>query len=777
LAPCHTEFAAIRKSKIPGRSHQVPGEAKMKGQDNAVKKEQALSSNELGTFGGVFTPSILTILGVIMFMRAGFVIGQAGIMQALLILLLAKSITTMTSLSIAAVSTNTPVAGGGAYFLISRALGPEFGGAIGLALFFAQAVSVPFYTLGFTESLVRSFPEMIPHFRTIALLTAGALFLIAYVGARWAIKAQYVIMTILGLSVFAFMIGAALHFEKQTFIENWRSAYAGPGMSFWAVFAIYFPAVTGIMAGVNMSGDLKDPGYSIPWGTLAAVGVGLLIYGVQIILCGGAQSRMQLLGSSFETLRSQAMFGAGFLVVAGVFAATISSAIGSFLGAPRVLQAVARDHVIPQMRAFARGSAGRDEPRRALWLTLGITLIIIVWAGGDSGGGAFNILASIVTMFFLYTYGMVNLAAFVESSSGNPSFRPRFKYYHWLPALVGAIACGGTASLIDPEAAAAAAVLVILFYVYLRRRVLRVSFGDARWGFAYTRLRNNLLRLSKMPIHPKNWRPTILVLTGNPGERPTLATYGLWIGAERGLVTLARVLVGNPDEIGRLRKPATEQLVAFVNEGGFKALTSVVVSENLDAGLTVLLEGNPLGPLRPNTVLMGWSSDPDRASSFVHHLNTVRRLGMSVILVHDKGLPKKSFERRIDVWWRGQENGSLMVLTAHLLTLNWGWSRAKVRLLRLIQDEAGRQPSKEALQGLVNSARVEAEVDIIVSEDSLPKVIERHSADATVVLLGFKVPEERDEEAYRFQMHFERILPGLPTVLLVSSSGAADVFA
>jgi amino acid transporter len=752
-------------------------EGKMSDQDNAEKKDRAPLSNELGTFGGVFTPSILTILGVIMFMRAGFVIGQAGILQALLILLLAKSITTLTSLSIAAVSTNTPVAGGGAYFLISRALGPESGGAIGLALFLAQAVSVPFYVLGFTESLVRSFPGMTAHFRTIALVTACALFLIAYVGARWAIKTQYLIMFILGLSIFAFMGGAALHFETQTFLVNWRSAYTGPDMSFWIVFAIYFPAVTGIMAGVNMSGDLKDPGYSIPWGTLAAVGVGLLIYGVQILLCGGAQSRLQLIGSSFETLRSQAIFGAGFLVVAGVFAATISSAIGSFLGAPRVLQAVARDRVIPQLRVFARGSAGRDEPRRALWLTLGVTLIIIVWAGGDSGGGAFNVLASVVTMFFLYTYGMVNLAAFVESFSGNPSFRPRFKYYHWIPALVGAIACAATASLIDPKAAVAAAVFVVLFFLYLRRRVLQVNFGDARWGFVYTRLRNNLLRLSKMPVHPKNWRPTVLVLTGNPGERPTLATYGLWIGAERGLVTLARVLVGDPDEIGHLRNPATDQLVAFVNDGGFKALTSVVVSENLDSGLTVLLEGHPLGPLRPNTVLMGWSSDPDRASSFLHHLNTVRRLGMSLILLHDKGLPKNSFDRRIDVWWRGQENGSLMILIAHLLTLNWGWSRAKIRLLRWIQDEAGRQPSKEALQALVNSARVDAQVDIIVSEDPPPKVLQRHSADASVVLLGFKVPEERDEEAYRFQMHFERMLSALPTALLVSSSGEADVFA
>jgi amino acid transporter len=741
----------------------------------ALREQRQGESNALGTFGGVFTPSILTILGVIMFMRGGFVIGQAGIMQALLILLLAKSITSLTALSIAAVSTNTPVAGGGAYFLISRALGPEFGGAIGLALFFAQAVSVPFYVLGFTESVVRSFPEMSFHFRVIGLATSGVLFVIAYIGAKWATKTQYLIMSILGLSILAFLGGAASHFDTGTFVQNWHSGYGGPDMSFWVVFAIYFPAVTGIMAGVNMSGDLKDAGHSIPWGTLAAIAVGLLVYGAQIFLCGGAQSRAQLVDSSFETLRAQALFGTGYLVVAGVFAATLSSALGSFLGAPRVLQAVARDDVIPPLRLFAHGSATGDEPRRALWLTLGIAAGVVLWAGGDTGGGAFNILASVVTMFFLYTYGIVNVAAFVESYSGNPSFRPRFRYYHWFPALLGAFACAGTAFLIDSTSAVLAAVLVVLFYTYLQHRVLRVRFGDARWGFAYTRLRKNLLRMARMPIHPKNWRPTLLVLTGNPKERPTLATYGLWIGAERGLVTLARVLVGDPAEIGRLRKPAADQLNLFLVQSGFQALTSVVVSENIDAGLTTLIEGHPLSPLRPNTVLMGWSSDPDRAVSFLEHLNAVKRLGMSLILLDDRRSAPDYLRRRIDVWWRGQENGYLMMMIAHLLTLNWEWARARVRLLRLIEDEAGREPSKDALMAMVNKARMDAQVEVLVTKDPLPQILKRHSGDASVVILGFRIPEASEGEAFRFQMHFERMLSGLPATLLISSSGEADV--
>ena len=730
-------------------------------------------TNQLGTFGGVFTPSILTIFGVIMFMRTGYIIGEAGIFYLLMILVISKAITTLTSLSISAVSTNTPVAGGGAYFLISRSLGPEFGGTIGLALFCAQAISVPFYVLGFTEALVRTFPELAGNFQVIAISTTGVLFSIAYVGAKWAVKMQYVIMVILGLSILTFLGGAATHFQTDLFRQNWHFAVYSPSFSFWAVFAIFFPAVTGIMAGVNMSGDLEDPKRAIPVGTLAAVGVGFVVYAGQILLCGGAQTQAQLLNSSFETLREQALFGMGFFVSAGVYAATLSSAIGSFLGAPRVLQAVARDKVVPVLNPFARGTAKGDEPRRALILTLAISVAIIWWAGGDSQGGAFNILAAVVTMFFLYTYGMLNLAAFIESFAGNPSFRPRFRYYHWTSAICGTLACAAAAFLVDPLAAVMAAILLFGLYNWLRRRMFKVRFGDARWGFMYSRLRANLLKIARMPTHSKNWRPTILVLTGNPEDRSTMTLYALWIGEERGLVTLARILEGNFLEIAKLRETAMTQLKRFLLENDFDALSTVVVSPNINDGLTALIQGHSLGPLSPNIVLMGWSSEKENVISFVRLLNTVRLMGKSLIVLKDNGLPKGTYNRRIDIWWRGHENGSLMIILGHLLTLNWEWSEARIRLLRLIQNEAGKAPSKKALTDLVDAARVDAEVAIIVSEDSFINVLHRHSNDASVVMLGFIVPEE--EDAHGFQESYEKMLKNMPTTLLVSSSGEADL--
>ena len=582
-------------------------------------------------------------------------------------------------------------------------------------------------------------------------------------------------MAVLALAIIAFLGGALANFQAATFRANWLGLPSGQGIAFWALFAIYFPAVTGIMSGVNMSGDLKDPARSIPRGTLAAVAIGFVVYLIQILLCGGAQSRTQLVDASFETLASQALFGAGYLVIAGVFAATLSSALGSFLGAPRVLQAVAKDNIIRILHPFAKGTAGSDEPRRALLLTLVITVGVILWASATPGGGAFNAIAALVTMFFLYTYGMINLAAFVESFAGNPSFRPSFRYYHWLPAVLGAVACAGVAFLIDPLAALVAALILLTLYVVLHRYVMKVRYGDARWGFVYSRVRRNLLKLSAMSAHPKNWRPIVLVLTGDPQKRFTMAMFALWIGAERGLVTLARVLEGDIKELSGRRETAVGQLRKFLKENEYEALATVVVSKSLDAGLSALIQGHPVGPLRPNLVMMGWPASPERGRSVVEHIATVRLLGMSTILVKEDGLPRPYGRRRIDIWWGGQANGSLMVLLAHLLKLNWEWSTATIRLLRLLDDEAGRDPATEATKQLLEKARVIGEVSVLISDSSLSEVIQRHSKDASVVLLGFSVPEV--ETAGEFQERFEEMLVNLPTTLLVCSSGDADVLA
>ena len=747
------------------------------------KSKQSTTRNRFGTFAGVFTPAILTILGVIMFMRANFVVGQAGVLGALSILVIAKSITLTTSLSIAAISTNMRVRGGGFYFLISRVLGAEFGGAIGIALFFALALSVPFYILGFAEALVRSYPLLVPYFQVITLGTALVLFALVFLGAGWAIKIQFVIMAFLFLAIIAFLGGALQHFSFATLQQNLDPAYApvvpqdrmAPLFSYWVVFAIYFPAVTGIAAGVNMSGDLKDPGHSIPRGTLAAVGVGFLVYIAQIVICGGAYERNALITTPYELLHDNALFGWAILVTFGVVAATLSSAVGSYLGAPRILQAVSRDRILQLLHFFAQGSKKGDEPRRALVLTCIITIGVLLWAGNESGGSALNGVAAVITMFFLYSYGMINLAAFIEDFGDNPSFRPQFRYFHWSTALLGSIGCTVVTILINWKAAFIAVVIILSLLWYLKTRRLIATFGDARRGFIYRQTRNNLLRLRRMPEDPKKWRPHILVFSGNPMAREEIIVYAAWMESRRGIVYLANVLVGDIVELAPRRPTAIQQLTKFCNEKNYVAFPVVVAAEKLEQGIAMLLQATAIGPIRPNMAVLGWSGKMERRQTYLNELRTASALGMSLALIDTKDLPVPDEPKRVDIWWRGNKNGALMLLLAFLISENWEWSNASIRILRVVENEAGLAQAESALKKLLDLARVEGEVKVVLGEESFSRVLHKHSADATCVILGFELPEIADEAEWHDC--YRSFVDGMPTTILVNSLGGEDLFA
>ena len=729
--------------------------------------------NQFGTFGGVFTPSILTILGVIMFLRTGSVVGEAGIMDAILILTISNFITFLTGLSISAISTNTRVKGGGAYFLISRSLGPEFGGAIGLALFLAQALSVPFYILGFVTAIAESFPSLPLSFLTLGIVTTVLLFVINYVGSSWAIRAQYGILGVLVVSILVFLIGALLNFSPGQFESNWVSEYS-EGSNFWSLFAIFFPAVTGILTGVNMSGDLKDPALSIPRGTLYAIGTGFIVYLLQILVVGGAQTRGMLIDAPYTSLLDQALFNLRIFVIMGVLAATLSSALGSFMGAPRILQALARDGIFPSLKLFGKGTDKGDEPQRAMLLTFIMTLVVLVMSG-DGTGGSLNAVATILTMFFLYTYGMTNLAAFTERFSGNPSFRPRFRYFHWMTALIGGLSCFGIAVLINPLAALAAGAIVLVSFAVIRRRVLKTTFGDARRGFFYDRVRSNLRKLATHPPHPKNWRPTSLVLSGHPEHRLTLTSYAVWFESGRGIATLAQIIVGDVHALHDARKNSHHQLANYIEENQLDAYPKVVVAPDLYQGVNLLIQSHAVGPLEPNLVVMGWPSTAKRTRDLFQHVNFVHDLDVSQVFVCDRGLPAgEEKNRRIDVWWRGNKNGSLMLVLAYLLTLNWGWRQAELRLLRLVSSQEEHDEAQEELNHLLEAARIKATSKIVVG-GRFSETLQRESHDATVVFLGFQPPT--GDQAETFFEQYSEATTGLPTTMLICSCGEVDLTA
>jgi amino acid transporter len=713
-----------------------------------------------GAFGGVFTPCTLTILGVIMFLRFGQVIGNTGIWLGLVVVLLAKTITTLTALSLSAIATNTRVRGGGAYFLISRSLGAEFGGSIGVVFFLAQAISVAMYVLGFTEAFVAAFPELGMSGTAVASVVNLVVFLCVYIGAGWTIKLQYGILALLGLSLVSFFAGALGRFDAGTFRANLDAGFE-PGQGFFTMFALFFPAATGIMAGANMSGDLKDPGKAIPRGTLLSILVTGVIY-VAIALClGGAADRLTLQSNS---LVMQDIAVVGILITLGVFAATLSSALGSMMGAPRILQALGRDDVFERLRFFGHGDGPNNEPRRAIVITFAISEVCILL-------GDLNAIAPVITMFFMITYGYLCLATFYESITGNPSYRPTFRWSHWSTALLGALGCAAVMFLTSPLWAVLSIAAMAALHWYVARREVIVTWGDAQSGAAYERARRALLRLEQDRFHPKNWRPSIIAFSGSAWNRRHLAIFGHWLTAGRGVLTLAQVIPGDVDaHLGR-RRNQEEALRRFIQKEELEAFPAVLVAPTRELGMEALIQCYGIGALTPNLVLLGFSEDPERLERFVRVVRSTTELARSVALIREDPHDRDPWEPPpgpIDVWWRGHENGHLMVLLAHMLTQNDAWRGRPIRLLRVIGAEAGREEARKHLQELLAVARVKADVRILV-DDNPVAIIRRTSHHAAVTFLGFLPPAEGGEVA--FAEGTRRFLDGLGTVVMVWSTG------
>ncbi len=475
----------------------------------------------LGTFGGVFTPSILTILGVIMYLRLGSVVGNVGLVGALVIITLANAITLLTSLSICTIATDRVVRTGGAYYMISRSLGIEAGGAVGVPLYFAQAISVALYTIGFAESVVAVFPVLNQQY--VAFFTTVAIAILALTSASIAIRAQYFIMAAIAFSLICFAFGSPLPDAQMV-------PWTGDREPFWGVFAVFFPAVTGIMAGVNLSGDLEDPVESIPKGTLAATITGYVVY-IALALLFAFKANPAALINDQNIMETLSLWGPAILM--GTWGATLSSAIGSILGAPRVLQALARDGVLPNwMRFVGKGRGAEDEPRIGTWVTLVVAL-------GAVALNDLDLIAPVLSMFFLTTYLVLNVVALIEGFLQSPSFRPSFKV-HWIWSLFGAIGCVVVMFLIDGIATVVAAVLVLGLYFWLQRRELETAWGDVRRGLWMALLRAGLYQIGN--DDPKNWRPNLLVMSGAPNRRWPLIQLANDLTHNRGIITICSVL-------------------------------------------------------------------------------------------------------------------------------------------------------------------------------------------------------------------------------------------
>ncbi|KAJ8271152.1 hypothetical protein GJAV_G00123340 [Gymnothorax javanicus] len=765
---------------------------------------------KLSTFFGVVIPTLLSMFGVVVFLRIGFVVGQAGLYQSVAMLIIAYFIISMTVLSICAISTNGALDAGGAYYMISRALGPEFGGSIGIMFFFANVCGSALYVLGLVEAIVASFGvveegtvgavgphRVLPagywwsllYGTTILLLCLLVCLVGAHIYARATFLIFLIVMAVLAMIFISFfavaprtvllpvalpnssrpMSGNFTGFKLDTLLGNLKAGYTvdyttGNVMTFATVFAVLFNGCTGIMAGSNMSGDLKNPSYSIPRGTITAVIFTFIIYNLMSLLVACSCDRVLLRGD-YSFLRDINVWRP--FVIIGVYSSTLSAAMSNLIGASRILYALARDDMFGRVLSLAKRTSLNGNPWASVLISWFLVQLVLF-------AGTLNTIASIVTIFFLLVYAAVDLACLALEWASAPNFRPTFRYFTWHTCVLGLVGCMVMMFLINTIYASASIAFMLLLLLMIHYLSPTSSWGYISQALIFHQVRKYLLMLDVRKDHVKFWRPQVLLMVANPRSSSGLITFINDL-KKSGLYVLGHVELGDLDVLPSdpLQSHYASWL-SLVDQLNVKAFVNLTLSDSVRHGVQHLLFISGLGGMKPNTLVLGFydncspqdrlqdhmlqsgsstdtlnqPKDPDEKRSF--HFPALRDSGralspqeyVSVIADAMKMLKNVVLARHfwqfdrtealgragagglyVDVWpvnlLRPDSSNyvdtcSLFLLQlACVLNMVRAWRAARLRLFLCVEEGRSLTGSQGKLQQLLRDLRIKAEIHMV----------------------------------------------------------------
>uniref|UniRef100_A0AAX7W7G7 Solute carrier family 12 member 7b n=1 Tax=Astatotilapia calliptera TaxID=8154 RepID=A0AAX7W7G7_ASTCA len=811
-------------------------------------EEKEVDSPQMGTFMGVYLPCLQNILGVILFLRLTWIVGTAGILESLAIVGLCCSCTMLTAISMSAIATNGVVPAGGSYYMISRSLGPEFGGAVGLCFYLGTTFAGSMYILGTIEILLTymvpkaaifvadkkedELDALLNNMRVYGTCCLAIMSVVVFVGVKYVNKLALVFLACVILSILAIYAGVIKtifdppyfpvcmlgnrtlknhQFDKCNKIEvidnitvttqlwnlfcdgsqlnatcneyfvnnnvtelqgipglisgviseNMWSTYGPLGMLveksnlpsveggdptqdiympyvvndittfFTLLVGIYFPSVTGIMAGSNRSGDLRDAQKSIPIGTILAITTTSIIYITSVVLFGACIEGVLLRDKFGDSVKGNLVIGtlswpSPWVIVIGSFFSCCGAGLQSLTGAPRLLQAIARDGIVPFLQVFGHGKAN-GEPTWALLLTAGICEIGILIASLDS------VIPQVYSclQFFLMCYLFVNLACAVQTLLRTPNWRPRFKYYHWALSFLGMSLCLAIMFISSWYYAIVAMVIAGCIYKYIEYRGAEKEWGDGIRGLSLNAARYALNRLEDAPPHTKNWRPQLLVLLNVDSDQavkhPRLVSFTTQLKAGKGLTIVGNVLQGTYLTKESESKKAEQNIKAAMSAERTKGFCHVVVSSNLRDGVSHLIQSAGLGGMKHNTVLMAWpgawkqSNDPQSWRNFIETIRETTAAHQALLVAKNVDSFPTNQDRlgegTIDVWWVVHDGGLLMLLP-FLLRQHKVWRKCKMRIFTVAQMDDNSIQMKKDLQMFLYHLRLDAEVEVVEMHDN-----------------------------------------------------------
>jgi amino acid transporter len=733
------------------------------------KVEKAEKGHGFGT-APVFLTSICTILGAIMFLRFGWAVGNVGLTGALLIIVIGHAITIPTGLAISEIATNLKVGGGGEYFLLSRSFGTRIGASIGIMLYASQVISIAFYVIAFAEGfgLYEYEIERILYlitgmdiafdYRMISLpLILGLFALILTRGANIGVKLLWGIFAILLVGIAVFMIGPPM--AGATDLGNLGAATEGRPWIY--VFAICFPAFTGMTAGVGLSGDLKNPRKSIPYGIMSAIGLGFFIYiAIMIKLYFSASPEdlvdlanhpvimYEIAGMSGPkyTILGKDQYLIGIIVIVALLAATISSAVGSVLIAPRTLQAMGGDKIIPQKKVtnlLGEGIGKKNEPVNATFISAFIALIFVLM-------GDLNVVARLITMFFLITYGSVCAVSFLEHFAGNPSYRPTFRT-KWYLSLLGMILCFGIMLQMDVIIALLSIGIMAVLYISLgfthkESRTFAIIFQGVM--FQLSRYMKIALQKSQSEPDKFNWRPSVIAISSHAVERSAPKDILKWISHHYGFGTLIHYIKGKLSKqensnSRRIQKVLINQIIAA--KANYTVTT--VVSPSFTTAVAQSLQISGISGLDNNTILFEFNRNrSEELPDIVEGCKLAQAVDFNQCVLrsteHNFG-----YRENIHIWIKSDDfkNANLMILMAFIIMEHPDWGDSEITIFTAFP-KGEKEMQVKRIKDLISRGRLPISVKnvkaLVYTEDEpFKKLLYNRSKNADLTVVGF-TPEQ-----------------------------------
>lgn len=767
-----------------------------KSQNEQNSSSQDKPRKKFGTFSGVFTPTLLTILGVILYLREGAVVGNAGLIGAILIITIAFGISACTALSLSTITTNIRIGAGGAYSVISKSLGLEVGGGIGIPFYLSQGLATAMYVIGFREGWRLVFPEHPAIY--VDFITFGVLFVIAFISANLAFKIQYIILAIILFSliaifdsVFGVIFTPLFNLIPDSFLNSYYGSYLGSanfipldqlnqptywgdfkgfpennfsGTNFWFVFAVFFPAATGIMAGANMSGDLESPKKSVPLGTLAAIGVSYIVY-IAVAVWLSFVATPQELVENYTVLIDKSAWKPA--VIAGLLGATFSSGLSCLVGAPRILQALAEHGVtfFAQDKLAKAGSNG--EPRNALLFTGVIVSVALMMR-------ELTAVAAMITMFLLLTYATINAVVLIKQSLGLISFRPTFRIPKFVP-IVGMLGCLIAMFIIDPIFSVISIIVVAGLYYFIRKRDLDKPFGDVRSGLLISVTEWWSRKIAQLAQQKgRAWKPNLLIPIEDAQNFRGKFRLLYDIANPKGSI----YLIGLADDLDQSPlKGELPKLVESLKKEDIFAYSTIVKSRDFGDDLITTMQVMSGSFLRPNIIFLPMLDEENyqREADLLKIIERANANNLGVILFAEHPKARLSHKHKLNVWvsdqkedWdavQGESNIDLALLLAYQIQQNW---EGEIKVLTGVGDSEHLELATEHLEDLVEYARLQnAEID--VCEGDFDKCLEQAPrADLNI----FGLPDEID-----FKFIREMVEKTSSTCIFIRDSGDEDVLA